>query len=188
MERTSQLVRRYPKGGFYALVELISLGGFALVVGPKLLRGGSMVALDALILFPILVLGVTAAGVFCVAAIGGSDGLRDLRRRLFRWRVGWRWYLLATLIPPVAILGVLGVLAAFVSRDFQPGFFGLGIAFGLFPGIFEEIGWSGYLVEMILRGRDPFRGAILLGLLWAFWHLPVVNFLGAASPDGAYWP
>jgi hypothetical protein len=26
-----------------------------------------------------------------------------------------------------------------------------------------------------------------LGVLWALWHLPVVDFLGAASPHGEYW-
>jgi len=27
----------------------------------------------------------------------------------------------------------------------------------------------------------------VLGLLWALWHLPVVNFLGTATPHGAHW-
>jgi hypothetical protein len=26
----------------------------------------------------------------------------------------------------------------------------------------------------------------LLGLLWGAWHLPVIDFLGAATPHGAY--
>src|SRR5262249_37024463 len=38
----------------------------------------------------------------------------------------------------------------------------------------------------------PARGtalgaAVVLGLMWAAWHLPVVDFLGAAHPHGAYW-
>jgi hypothetical protein len=33
----------------------------------------------------------------------------------------------------------------------------------------------------------PFRAAILLGLLWGLWHIPVINFLGTAVPHGAYW-
>jgi uncharacterized protein len=27
----------------------------------------------------------------------------------------------------------------------------------------------------------------LLGLLWSLWHLPVVNYLGTATPHGSYW-
>ena len=26
-----------------------------------------------------------------------------------------------------------------------------------------------------------------MGLLWASWHLPVINYLGSATPHGAYW-
>jgi hypothetical protein len=29
--------------------------------------------------------------------------------------------------------------------------------------------------------------SILLGLLWAFWHLPVIDYLGTATPHGASW-
>jgi hypothetical protein len=27
----------------------------------------------------------------------------------------------------------------------------------------------------------------LLGLLWGLWHLPVIDYLGTATPHGAYW-
>jgi hypothetical protein len=27
----------------------------------------------------------------------------------------------------------------------------------------------------------------LLGLFWSFWHVPVINYLGAAVPHGSYW-
>jgi uncharacterized protein len=30
--------------------------------------------------------------------------------------------------------------------------------------------------------------ALLLGVLWGLWHLPVVDSLGAASPHGSSWP
>jgi uncharacterized protein len=35
-----------------------------------------------------------------------------------------------------------------------------------------------------LLARAP---SILLGLLWALWHLPVINYLGTATPHGVYW-
>jgi hypothetical protein len=32
------------------------------------------------------------------------------------------------------------------------------------------------------------QAGVLLGLLWSAWHLPVIDFLGAASPHGTYLP
>src|SRR4029077_9843031 len=29
--------------------------------------------------------------------------------------------------------------------------------------------------------------AILLGLLWGAWHIPVIDYLGTSTPHGAYW-
>jgi len=34
---------------------------------------------------------------------------------------------------------------------------------------------------------NALAAALVLGLLWGFWHLPVITFLGAATPHGAYW-
>ena len=35
---------------------------------------------------------------------------------------------------------------------------------------------------------DGLAPSILLGLLWTLWHVPVINYLGTATPHGAYWP
>ncbi len=37
----------------------------------------------------------------------------------------------------------------------------------------EEIGWRGYLQEKLIKGFGPFKGVLLLGLVWGFWHMPI---------------
>ncbi len=91
------------------------------------------------------------------------------------------------LIPPAAIAAVLFSLTRFYSPVFHPNFFPLGMAFGIPAGIVEEIGWTGFAFPRMHRCLGPFKAAILLGLLWGLWHLPVVNFLGVATPHGRYW-
>jgi membrane protease YdiL (CAAX protease family) len=54
-------------------------------------------------------------------------------------------------------------------------------------GLFEEIGWTGFAFPRLSARFDALGGALLLGLLWALWHFPVVDSRGAASPQGA-WP
>jgi membrane protease YdiL (CAAX protease family) len=180
------LLRKYPVCGFYGIVLLIAWISFGCIVGPKLFHGGFMVANDALIMFPIIVLSVALTGIFCTSLTEGQVGLRSFRGRLLRWRVGIHWYLLALLIPPAAIWSALSIMDVIHSGGFKPGFFPLGIVFGLIPGVLEEIGWSGYLLPQLLRKSRPIDAALILGVLWSLWHLPVVNFLGSAGPHGHY--
>lgn len=37
----------------------------------------------------------------------------------------------------------------------------------------EEFGWRGYVLDPIVRRFGPLPGAVLLGLLWGIWHLPL---------------
>jgi membrane protease YdiL (CAAX protease family) len=74
----------------------------------------------------------------------------------------------------------------FVSLIFTSGRFLMGIAFGIPAGFFEEIGWTGYAFPKIARTMTPFAASILVGLPWGLWHLPVIDFLGTATPHGRY--
>jgi hypothetical protein len=54
-------------------------------------------------------------------------------------------------------------------------------------GLLEELGWHGFAWPMLQeRMRSPVRAAVLLGVLWAAWHLPREFALFAAGvPIGA---
>jgi membrane protease YdiL (CAAX protease family) len=62
----------------------------------------------------------------------------------------------------------------------------MGVLFGIPAGFFEEIGWAGYAFPKMSKD-SALAPAILLGLLWGAWHLPVINYLGTAAPHGRYW-
>jgi uncharacterized protein len=36
----------------------------------------------------------------------------------------------------------------------------------------EEFGWRGFALPFLLGRRPPLAAALILGLVWAFWHLP----------------
>ena len=39
-----------------------------------------------------------------------------------------------------------------------------------------------------MRQKLPALGAaVLLGIFWGVWHMPVIDYLGTATPHGAYW-
>jgi uncharacterized protein len=97
---------------------------------------------------------------------------------------GW---LLSLFIPPLLIFIALFVLSVFISKEYEPGFFLMGILFGIPAGFLEELGWMGFAFPGMIKFRSAFNSSILLGLIWSVWHLPVINFLGAASPHGSDW-
>lgn len=46
----------------------------------------------------------------------------------------------------------------------------------------EEFGWRGYLQEKLLRKFGLNIGLIVLGLIWGYWHLPII-LMGYNFPD-----
>jgi uncharacterized protein len=177
---------RHPVSAYFALTFVVSwLGAFA-VAAPHLLRGEAIPKFAGLMMFPVMLLGPSAVGILLTWAVDGASGLRDLFSRMRRVRVPARWYA-ALLIPPVLVLTVLLCMKTFVSPVFAPNRFFIGIAFGFVAGFFEEIGWMGYAFPKMRRTNNVFAPAILLGLLWGTWHIPVVDYLGTSTPHGSYW-
>ena len=118
--------------------------------------------------------------------VDGKAGLRELFARMRRLVVPGRWFL-TLLIPPLTILAVLSLLSRYVSPIYTHGDFLLGATFGIVAAFVEEIGWTGYAFPKMAEGENALMPAIALGILWGCWHIPVINYLGAAVPHGDYW-
>lgn len=171
---------------YFALTFTISwLGAFAVAL-PHLLRHEPLPQLTGILMFPAMLLGPSIAGIVLTRIVDGKSGLRDLGSRLIRGNVGTRWYA-PLLIPPALILLVLFCMKTFASPVFAPNFFLIGFLFGIPAGFLEEIGWMGFAFPKMRSPQNALAPAILLGLLWGTWHLPVINYLGTATPHGRYW-
>jgi membrane protease YdiL (CAAX protease family) len=178
--------RRHPVVCYFGLTFFLSWLGAFLVAAPHLFRGQPLPNLTGILMFPAMLVGPCLSSILLTRLFDGPAGLRDLFSRMRRFRFPIRWYA-ALLIPPVFVLGILLLLKAFVSPVYSPNRFWIGLAFGIPAGIFEEIGWTGFAFPKLSAKLPPLRAAILLGLLWGSWHIPVINFLGTAVPHGAYW-
>jgi uncharacterized protein len=124
--------------------------------------------------------GPTLASLTVTAIITGKAGMRQLLRRYVLWRVGVRWYLLVLVGVPLIQLAVssafLGIapLTAFIQRwplyftTFLPNVLIIGVA----AQLWEEGGWSGFAVPNLQQRFGAWRACLVLGPLWALFHLP----------------
>ena len=107
-------------------------------------------------------------------------GLKELLKRGFMVRLGkWWWVVLLTF--PILIGGALALSILFGNP--APEFTALAQPIGLpialvwifFLGgpLQEEFGWRGYAFENLRNKYDALTAAILAGLMWGLWHLPL---------------
>ena len=177
---------RNPVATYFLLTFIVSWTGALVVASPHLLRHEAPTRLTGILMFPVMLLGPSLAGIVLTRIVDGRAGLSDLFARMIRWRIPVRWYAVLV-IPPALVLGVLWCLETFVSTSYAPNRFLMGILFGVPAGFLEEIGWTGYAFPKMSLQRSGLAASIWLGLLWGVWHLPVIDYLGTAVPHGGYW-
>jgi membrane protease YdiL (CAAX protease family) len=181
-----RLVVRHPVFAYFALTFAISWAGALAVAARYLIQREPLPAMAGILMFPVMLLGPSIAGITLTKVVDGKTGLREFFSRLLLVRFPVYWYT-ALLIPPVLVSAVLIVLARFLSPLYAPNYFFTGVFFAVPAGVLEEIGWTGYALPKMLSKSDAMPASVVLGLLWAMWHLPVINYLGSATPHGSYW-
>src|SRR5450432_21936 len=179
-------IQKNPVTCYFGLTFLISWMGAFLLVANKLINNEPIPKFDGIIMFPIMILGPAISGIVLTSFQGGSRAVRELFGRMNPGHIKMTW-LFVLFIPPIVILFLLFILSNFLSNEYAPGFFLIGLFFGIPAGFLEEIGWMGFAFPNIVRQRSALTSSVLLGLFWGLWHLPVINFLGAASPHGSDW-
>jgi len=155
---------------------------------------GLTFALSAVFWWLIVAAGsLEARGGMYVLALMWCPGVSALVTRFAFHRtlrgLGWkwgetRWAALAYVLP----LGYAGVayglvwltgLGALDLSRFQTGvatFIVLGSLQSLLSATGEEIGWRGFLVPALARTMSFGRTALLSGMIWAAWHVPLIVF------------
>lgn len=145
--------------------------------------------------------GFVIATPVLTAVIDGRTGLRKLGRRLLTWRVGPRWYAVALFgfvlidLMAVALAAVLSGGMPDLSNVFAQDLFGptamlwvFVVPFFLFDAVAngEELGWRGYALPKLLQRHGALIASMILGLVWAFWHLPKFLVVGGTH-EGFGW-
>ena len=123
--------------------------------------------------------GPALAGVIALATCRDRAALAELGRSLARWRVP-AWLYLAAWFGIVINIGVAIAGCATGSLHFDPAAFApfkflmLFFVMAVLDGpLGEEIGWRGVLLPELLRRMSPLGAAIVVGIVWYAWHVPL---------------
>jgi CAAX protease family protein len=153
------MVRRFPLVAYFVLAYALTWWVY------PLLRFNPLIGLFGLF-------GPALAAIVVTAVTEGRPGVRRLLGRTVRWRVPLPWYLVALGLP-----AALALLAASLAAWFGPDVLRMGtlsvldvVLVVLVLG--EELGWRGYALPKLLERFAPPVASLVLGLIWALWHLP----------------
>ncbi len=180
MNKTTEFLKRH------SLVIGILLM-FALTWPIDLSNSGILPIQFPFIVYLFLGWGFVFASLLMTGLTLGKSGVIALLKRYAQWRVGWKWYVAALLIPTGLIaLGVyINAALTGVAPDFSTvmayKIFGKAAYLPLFILPFflvdlisngEEIGWRGYVLPRLQAKYSALTSTLILGVIWGFWHLP----------------
>ena len=177
MKTIRTFIERHSLTAFFTLTYLITFSLFLTWTDPETI--------------PWFTFGPLLSALIITALTGGWPAVKALLGRLVQWRVGWQWYGVALGLPVALGLGAVGLatlagvpapdaaqwarwpslLMSFPIRVFFSGPFG------------EELGWRGFALPHLQANHSPLKASLILGVLGAVWHLPLMLIGENQWPD-----
>jgi membrane protease YdiL (CAAX protease family) len=165
--RPSVAVRRYPVSAFVVLVFALT-GLLAVLPIPPVVYG----PLENIV-------GAAVPAFIVTGVVAGRAGVLDLARRSLRWRVPLRWYALALLALPVALLvsafPLYGLDPVRSLAQNWPALFTSYVPTLAFMivlnNVAEETAWTGFLFARLQLRHRPVHAALLSTIPFWCWHL-----------------
>ena len=156
------------------------------------------VRFDSAVGLVLLLVGLAVPGVVgivFVSLVYDERGRSDFWNRVVDpRRVGFRWLVVILLVPlGIGVLaGVADLLLGGIGPAWGEGVTGFGVNpiailpalfFATLPPILEELGWRGYALDRLQLNRSALRASLILGVVWALWHLPLFFIGGTHQHD-----
>lgn len=130
-----------------------------------------------------------AVALFMIYRSKNKVLIKDFKHRLFDFKDinSNYWWAILLLMPAVVLLAtsislIFGQSAQQFSFSDQfailSGALFLSIAILFLAPTFEELGWRGYGMDSLMKGRSLLNASLLFSLLWGLWHLPLFFIKG----------
>jgi len=158
------------------------LAGFKIIPITKELLTAITIPVSILAAF-----GPAVGAFFSLRTLQGKGSISIFLKSFFSIKFGWKvWGLI------FSVFGLSTAIAWFI-----PELFGESRLSMLLPNIYifpiywlmmvflgggqEEIGWRGYILTFLEKRFGSWVGSIILGLVWACWHIPLWFILGTSQ-------
>jgi membrane protease YdiL (CAAX protease family) len=126
-------------------------------------------------------LGPAISAIVVIKIWKGKEGLKELGKRCIKYAgIGLLVFSLLPILVFALIFPIEHFLGSFTIADLLSAFSQeYGGVIWLFPlasfsyGIFEEIGWRGFLLPYLQRKYNPLISSLILTPIWWLWHVPM---------------
>jgi uncharacterized protein len=158
------------------------LGSFKIISVPEKLLSALTIPIIAFGVF-----GPLAGALFALHKEHGKGSSGKYLRSFLDFHIGWRAYII-----PIIIFGGSTFIAWFFPELFgekrQPmllpsfwSFFPYLLLMIFLGGGQEEFGWRGYALPVLENKFGIWFANIILGIVWAFWHIPLWFITGTSQ-------
>ena len=190
-------------GAFVADREVVTFFTLTLALSWTIWAPGALGLVNfGLLTLPVVVVGgfgPLLAAALVTWLVGGS--LRAWAGQVLRWRVRPRWYL-AALGVPLVVFAATSIVYLALGNPIEPSDVLQGVPVYALPLIFvlnlmfvfllgggqEELGWRGFALPRLLERFNAVTASLVIGVVWAVWHLPLFMMEGAGQYGGSFVP
>jgi uncharacterized protein len=172
---------------FLILVLVLSVPFYIIGATGSRLPGMSYLPASALMGF----VPAIAALILIYRQHGGEGAVALLKSAIaYRLNCSAGWILIALLFMPVVCVVEFGILRLAGNTIPIPEI-SLGLSLFYFAAFFiaaigEELGWQGYAYPSLRNSHTAFSSALILGGIWALWHLVPLVEMGR-STNWIFW-
>lgn len=131
---------------------------------------------------PASLFGPLVAGLVMSWVMGGKQGRHEFVKRLFRFRFGPQWYVLALVVTPVlgalsvaVMLGIgpFGQLLSQAGGSVVPYLLGA-VLLAVLVNLWEESGQMGFALPELQSKHGALIASLIIAPVWALMHVPAL--------------
>jgi len=131
--------------------------------------------------------GPAVGAIFSIYTIEGKGTIKIFFKQFLSMKFSWKVWLAIFLVLGITSI-ITWVIPEFLGEDRLPMYLPSIYVFPIyilivtfFGGGQEEIGWRGYIMPYLEKKYGLIIGGLILGIVWAIWHLPMWFLPGSSQ-------